>query len=222
MNTRLLLKVLFTLAFLGFSTSAIAHACFKDDRPVHRHCIDSPGGTEGQTEYTVALTAGGFRLNPVDITPNKRGSGYNSVHTLDMSRPVTPDDALMWDAVFWECFEVLDYTQIDGIFVSSEWGVTQGGRKQSDMATNIRITFRNAIADNFDWVDIDFLFYTAQSFPRSAFLPDRGKKMVYDLERGHIWADDIINHTSCNSAFELESPARLEICHKFEDGTGCN
>jgi hypothetical protein len=138
-----------------------------------------------------------------------------------MSRPVAPDDALMWDAMFVECFDVLAATRIPGVTVSSEWGITQGGRKQSDMATNIRITFRNAVADNFDWVDIDFLFYTAESYPRSVFLPDRGKKMVYALERGHIWADDIINHTSCNSSFDLTPPAILEICHKPEGGEIC-
>jgi hypothetical protein len=231
MNTRFL-TLLLSLAFFGFSSSVMAHACFKDDRPGHRHCIDGPGPVV-TPEYTAALTVGGFRFNPVGITPNNRDSGYNTVLQLNMGRPVTTSvpsgqtaweplvDELMWDTVFLNCYEVLANTTITGVSVGSEWGITQGGRKKSDTATNIRITLRDVVAAPFPYVDIDFLFYTAGSYPRSAFFPDRGTKMTYNLERGHIWADDITNHTSCNSAFGLEKPVTLEICHKNIDGSGC-
>jgi len=238
MNIRYL-TLLISLAFLGSSGSVMAHACFKDDRPGHRHCVDGPGPVVA-SEYTAALTVGGFRFNPTDITPNNRDTGYNTVLQLDMGRPgttpvppgqkpwdwpsvpATGEDALMWDAVFLHCPEVFSGATITGVTVSSEWGLTQGGRKKSDTATNIRIAFRNAVADEFTDADIDFVFYTAETFLRSLFFPDRGTKTTYNLEGGHIWADDIINHTSCNSAFMLEKPATLEICHKNKDGSGCN
>ncbi len=223
------LKILVTLAFLGLSVSALAG---KPDRcPTWPDCNTDP---EPSPEYTAALTMGGFRFNPVNIDSNNRDSGYTSTLSLDMSRPcdhpaptgqswdgcvegLGDDDA--WDDVFFACGEVFSGSQIEGITVGTDWGITQGGRKKSDTASNIRITFRTVIADGFSDVDIWISIFTWESFPRAMFFPEEGEKSVYDLDTVTVYAGDVGNHLSCNTGeFPLLKTAQLEICHKKYNG----
>jgi hypothetical protein len=206
-----------SLAFFGFSVSAIGGKpdCAVDN--THPSCT-----TDTTIKYTAALVLGGFRFNPVAITLHK--GSYSSAFQLYMDRPSAENspppgqvtwnivnqiniDQLMWDEVFLECFDVFAGANIDGVIVSNEWGITQGGRKKSDNATNIRVTFRNVFAPDFQNVDIDFSLFTRLSYERSLFKPEIvGVPSVYPLEMAQIFADDRGNQTSCASGeFTLQS-----------------
>jgi hypothetical protein len=216
------LVILTVLSFSCFSLSAFAAPPPKcEPWPQCKGGDDGGGGTSA--EYTAALTAGGFRFGPVDITPNNRGTGFSSTLKLDMSRPLDETDAYAWDGVFLECYEVLGGTQIPGITVGTDWGISQGGKKDSATAKNVRITFRSVVADGFQDVDLWFaLINWAPGNPRSDFLPAPGEKSIYILDTAKIFGDDIDNHTSCNSGeFPLLSNSQLEICHKKQNGDGC-
>ena len=236
MNIRLL-KLLTTLAILGACVSGSAFAgktkdCLGDDP--HPSCGggDGDGGGGGgggpSGEYTVALTMGGFTFEAVDLTLNNRGNGYNSVMSqLLLDRPdelAEPVETDQWDEVFRACDEVFDVDDegwpIQGVEVSPGWGITQGGRKQSDLATNIRIAFRDIVAAGFEEVKSGFVLYTLDSFPRDAFVPLEGHKSVYPLTHAYIQADDIANHRVCRPTTVTlgGGGAILEICHKDEDG----
>jgi hypothetical protein len=225
MNNRLLLLLLM-LASLGLCVSGPVFAgkvknCDPDEGDVHPSCGgDGGGGTS--SEYTAALTAGGFRFGSVEITPNNRDTGYTSTQSLDMDRPNDEIEAAAWDAVFEECYELLGGTQIPGVFVDTDWGITQGGKKNSNTARNIRVTFRTVIADNFQEVDLWIALINWAEFPRSDFLPARGDTSVYFLDTAKVYGDAVGNSMSCNSGeFPLLPNTRLEICHKWEDGSGC-
>jgi len=223
MKTRML-TILTTLIFFGFSSLVAAHPCERDpDYENHRHCTTDPNpDPEPAPEYTAALTAGGFRFSPVDITPNNRDTGFTSTLPLNMNRPSDAEDAGAWDDVFLMCYDVLGDTQIPGIIVGTDWGITQGGKKKSDTARNIRITFRTVVADNFQEVDLWISLFNWANFPRADFYPPRGSTSVYPLNTAKIYGDVIGSSTSCNSgAFPLLKNTQLEICHKLKDGTGC-
>jgi len=205
-----------------FSLSAFVFAAPPDKCSPWPECKGDSEPEPTSTEYTAALIAGGFTFEAVDITPNNRDSGYTSTSSLDMDRPPSGSvDALVWDQVFLECSEVLGVGDIAGVTVGTDWGITQGGKKNSDTATNIRITFRTVVADNFSDADLWFALITRDSFPRSSFLPAKGQKMVYDLDTAKIYGSDVENHLSCNSGeFSLLNGevVSLEICHKGEGG----
>lgn len=214
--------LLTTLAFWVFSISVLAAAPSKCE-PWPQCKEGGGGGGETSTEYTAALTAGGFRFGPVDVDPNDRGTGFTSTLTLDMSRPDDGStDADAWDDVFQACYEVLGNTQISGVTVGLDWGITQGGKKNSATARNVRITFRSVVADEFQDVNLWFaLISWAPENPRSDFLPPPGEKSTYILDTAKIYGDDIDNHTSCNSGeFLLLKDTQLVICHK-KNGEGC-
>ncbi len=221
--------LLVALAFWGFSTVAVGHSCKKFEHQDGSHCTVDPDPpvTEVPDVYTAALIAGGFRFGPVEITPNNRDTGYTSTKSLDMTRPSDksdPLDALAWDKVFLSCFDVLGDKTIPGVTVGTDWGITQGGKKNSDTARNIRIVFRTVVADGFEEVDLWISLFNWADFPRSDFFPVRGETIVYPLVTVKVYGDDIGNHTSCNPGeflFEPLPDTRLEICHKYEDGTGC-
>jgi hypothetical protein len=215
--------VLTVLTFSCFSLSAFAAPPPKCE-PWPQCKGGDDGGGETSAEYTAALTAGGFRFGPVDVTTNNRGTGYSSTLKLDMSR--TPDgttDADAWDDVFLACYEVLGGTQISGVTVGTDWGISQGGKNSVATAKNVRITFRSVVADEFQDVDLWFaLINWTPGNPRSDFLPAPGEKSIYTLDTAKIFGDDIDNHTSCNSGeFPLSSHTQLEICHKYQNGDGC-
>jgi hypothetical protein len=233
MNTRFL-TILISLAFLGLSVSVLAGK--PDKCPTWPSCDTDPEPEPGP-EYTAALTMGGFRFEAVNITLNNRDSGYNtSTSTLDMSRPCSNaapvgqvwedcgkagSDEYAWDGVFLACNEVLGGVQIEGITVGTDWGITQGGKRKSDTAHNIRITFRTVVADGFPDVDIWISLHTWESYPRSMFLPEAGQTSVYELDTAKVYGDDVANHLSCNTGeFPLLKNARLEICHKTYIGPG--
>ena len=130
-------------------------------------------------------------------------------------------DEYVWDDVFQACDEVLGGIQIEGIIVGTDWGITQGGKKNSNTAQNIRITFRTVIADGFPDADIWIALITWKSSLRSKFLPEEGKISVYELDTAKVYGDDVANHLSCNpDEFLLLKNARLEICHKTYNGDG--
>jgi hypothetical protein len=197
-----------------------------DRHPEHPSCGgDGGGGGDGgpSARYTAALTMGGFRFNAVEVTINNRENGFSSTLPLDMGRPVTtsppvgqiawePGDDFMWDEVFLACSSVLGNVQITGVSVGTDWGITQGGKKNSNTSTNIRITFRDVVADGFPEVDIDFALITWAFFDRSDFLPALGATSVYPLDTAKIYGSDINNHLSCNSGeFKLSKSAILEM-----------
>jgi hypothetical protein len=226
MNTRFL-TLLMSLAFLGLSVSVLAGK--PDKCPTWPNCDTDPEPEPGP-EYTAALTMGGFRFEPVDITLNNRSTGYTSTSTLDMSRPCTVDapgdqewdgcgdvggDHDAWDDVFLACNEVLGGTQIEGITIGADWGITQGGKRKSNTAHNIRITFRTVVADGFSEADIWIALITWESYPRSMFLPEEGPPSVYYLDTVKVYGDDVANHLSCNTdEFPLLKNAQLEISQK--------
>lgn len=212
----LLILVFGTAVALSVSGAAVAKKC--ENPPC------GGGGGETSAEYTAALTAGGFIFGPVDVTPNNRDTGYTSALKLDMSRPEDGTaEANAWDDVFLACSDVLGNTTISGVTVGTDWGITQGGKKNSSTTRNVRITFRSVVADGFEDVSLWFaLISWAPENPRSDFLPAPGETSVYILDTAKIYGDDIENHTSCNSGeFPLLSETRLEICHKDENGDGC-
>lgn len=185
-------------------------------------------GDDTTAEYTAALTMGGFRFNAVDVSLNNRSTGYTSTLPLDMGRPLTTSvpggqipwesgDEDVWDEVFLACYEVLGGSQISGVSVGTDWGITQGGKKNSKSATNIRITFRSVIADGFPEVNIWFALISRDTYDRSAFLPEPGETSLYPLDVAKIYGDDIDNHLSCNSGeFSLPGSVVLEIGRKSD------
>jgi len=218
------LTLLATLILLGYSAIVAAHPCDRDpDYNNHKHCFTDPNpDPEPAPEYTAALTVGGFRFGPVDVTPNNRDTGFTSTLSLDMSRPSDAEGAQAWDDVFLTCYDVLDGTQITGITVGTDWGITQGGKKKSNWASNIRITFRTVVADNFPEVDLWISVFNWADFWRADFYPPQGSTSLYTLDTAKIYGDVIGSSTSCNSGeFGLSEPTQLEICHKYEDGSGC-
>jgi hypothetical protein len=225
------LNVLLTLTLLGFSTSILAAKPSRCDP--WPQCKDDSGGGGGESEtgYTVALTLGGFRFSAVEITPTNRGNGYKrSTLPLFMGRPETtnppdedipwaPGDVGMWDELFEACYEVFEYEQIDDVDVSAGWGITQGGGKDPDFAKNIRIAFRDIVAEGFPDVKSGFVLYTMDEYDRAAFVPPEGVKSVYLLDSGYIQADDIANQRVCRPiSISLPGEAILEICHKDKFG----
>lgn len=221
MKTRFL-TLITALAFMGFSVSDLAARPEKCDP--WPECKDDGGGSgETSATYTAALTVGGFRFDAVDVTPNNRGTGFTSTLPLDMGRPVTTAppagqigweslDDEAWDEVFLACHDVLGGVQITGVAVGSDWGITQGGKRNSDTAHNIRITFRDVVADGFPEVDIDFALITWNEYDRSAFLPAVGQTSIYSLDTAKIYGSDIGNQLGCNSGeFTMLKPVKLEI-----------
>jgi hypothetical protein len=80
-----------TMAFSGFSVSAVAHPC--DREPGHKHCDQGPGGGDGDSIVYTAKLTGAFAFNTLEndenivaVTPNKRGSSLHG-ETLDISIP---------------------------------------------------------------------------------------------------------------------------------------
>jgi len=226
MNTQPL-TLLMMVAGLIFSGLVVAHPCDRDPNPDHRHCNTDPSDPDPVVtpEYTAALTAGGFIFGPEDVSPNNRDTGYDSTVSFGMVRPNPNDDgddADAWDSVFGKCDGLLGGAVIPGVTVGADWGISLGGKKNSDTSRNIRITFRTVIADDFPEVELWISLFNWSEFPRSDFLPERGATSVYPLDTFKIYGDAIGGGTPCDPGeFTLWPETRLEICHKWEDGTGC-
>lgn len=182
------------------------------------------GGGDKPIEYTAALVSGGFVFAAVDVIPQRKGNIYNNNSPLTMYRPGDSDAAAQatWDGVFDACLPgTLLSNPVNSTFVSAgDWEVTNSGGKVAGTAgSDVRIRFHNIIDGT---ADIDFDLIGQLDFD-GQFLPAPGSSSFITLEMAKIYASDTVNHLGCNSGeFELANDVGLEICHKLNDGSGCD
>jgi hypothetical protein len=132
------LTLITTLAFLGFSVSAMAHDCSRHlNNPNHKHCdVDPPSG--GAIVYTAELTMGAFVFNTdpgldsvVVVTPNSMANTFSSKEDLDMVRidPLVDEEAeATWNHVFNTCVELLTPDSVSDFLVGEDdWSIQKAG-----------------------------------------------------------------------------------------------
>lgn len=190
MNTRFL-TVLTTLAFLGFSVSAIAQKECQDGdtRP---KCNPGGGGDDHgdpPVQYLAELTAGGFYFGSKVVTRNNRGNSYSSTEGLEMTREdifgdgVSTTDTAAWDEVFSTCPSAFDEDPITDVIVSDDWSIDNSGGKSAGIpGSRVTMAFRNAYNPDYSDVEMDlFLVGT---------LPDEfptGPDQEIEITLGDFW-----------------------------------
>ena len=163
------MTILTTLACLGFSISTFA--------------AKPPGGGD-PVVYTVALTAGVFKFDPVDASLNKKGN-LNSVSALPlvMNRPLDTAEQALWDAVIENCAgPLVGNPVIDEMFVNFDaWGV--GKNSDSNIWINlpgIQLPPHPAEAEKQIQIQL-------RGVPGTRYLPLEGQEEIFNLDFYIIW-----------------------------------
>ncbi len=206
LSTLSLAVALAVLALAYANPSFAGKKCDEDD--THPSCKDAGG----DAEYTATLTMGAFKFDPVDVTPNKRGTSYHSNFSLDMDRPPADGspDQLEWDLVFRACTPPLLSDPIPGVFVGRDnWSINNAGGKVSGNAdSDFRIRFHD-IVDGTNDIDFDLI----GKLGTDPFLPAPGKTSVFNLTMAVIFGQD--KNLGCKSGnFDLFLDSKLKIFHK--------
>jgi hypothetical protein len=177
MNNRFLI-VLITLAFLGFSVTAIAKG-----KPV------KPGG--GNPIYTADLT-GNFEFFSEDLTTARKGKSLRGNDTLGVVHNGNEVGDKITGGIFGEdCSALLTDKGVIAFDVPDDWGISytrsRGGPDQIHITMNdlIIVDPVPGTSENYDPVDFDLHLHGV--IEGEDFLPESGS-VSHTLTRYMLWA----------------------------------
>ncbi len=207
---------------LGYANPSFAGKPDCDGAATHPSCKGDEDPTESAAKYEAALTVGGFIFGLSPVTLNKRKNAYHGEEPVGMIRPPDGDpDQSAWDSVFTTptCLALLSGS-IDGVAAGDNWTINVSGSKRNGSVSNnpesdILIRFRDVVADNFPFVDIDFNLIGKIGYDGDGhvniFLPDIDMTSSFTLDTFNFFASGSQGGGCRSGILDLYPTSVLEI-----------